>query len=150
MQIKQAVKAGLQHNHTARKKVLARKISRENVTSPVFEHVFTRIYAEHGYGKMAPLTKKDWGMLKTFLVVLQGTGWDRDQIFDLIRRVVEQWKKKLAGKEVTTLQFKKMVLPMRPNIRALLFAKSDILSVLYEDKELQGIKSEKEGEFLPT
>lgn len=64
MRISEALEAGLKHNHTARDKVLARKLSREKVTSPVFEHVFTRVYTEYGYGKMSPLTKKDWGMLK--------------------------------------------------------------------------------------
>ncbi len=149
MNIKQAIVKGLTHNHKARERVVARKMLKKEVTCPTFEHVFTRIFMEHGYGKLPPLTKKDWGMLKTFLVVLQGTGWDRDQIFDLIKRLISQWEEKLAGKEVTTLQFKKMVLPMRPNIRALLWAKTDILAILYEDKKLQGINAERKlGEFI--
>lgn len=149
MKIVDAIEAGLKHNHAAYKRVVARKISRKAVTCPTFEHVFTRIFMEYGYGKLPPLTKKDWGMLKTFLVVLQGTGWDRDQIFDLIKRLISQWKEKLAGKEITTLQFKKMVLPPRPNIRALLFAKTDILAILYEDKKLQGIDTQERRGFSP-
>lgn len=143
------MKAGIQHNHAAKKRVFARKMNKSNVTCPTFEHVFTRHFAEAGYGKLSPLTKKDWGMLKTFLIVLQGTGWDKNQIFDLIKRLINHWKEKLAGKEVTTLQFKKMVLPLRPNIRALLWAKTDILAILYEDKKLQGDDDEDEG-FWPT
>lgn len=150
MKIQEAVTAGLQHNHKAKERVVARKMLKKDVTCPTFEHVFTRYFTEAGYGKLSPLTKKDWGMLKTFLIVLQGTGWDRDQIFDLIKRLISQWEEKLAGKEVTTLQFKKMVLPMRPNIRALLWAKTDVLAILYEDKKLQGISSgREEEEFIP-
>lgn len=149
MKIEEAIQAGLKHNHKAKERVVARKMLKKEVTCPTFEHVFTRVFTEYGFGKLSPLTKKDRGMLKTFLIVLQGTGWGRDQIFDLIKRLVSQWKEKLAGKEITTLQFRKMVLPMRPNIRALLWAKTDILAILYEDKELQGINPKRKlGEFI--
>lgn len=149
MRIQEAVQAGIQHNHKAQKRVLARKMSKKIVDPPLFEHVFSRHFAEAGFGKVPPLIKKDWGMLKTFLIVLQGTGWNKDQIFDLIKRLISQWEEKLAGKEVTTLQFKKIVLPLRPTIRALLWAKTDVLAILYEDKKLQGDDDEDEG-FWPT
>lgn len=150
MKLAKAVTAGLEHNHKARERVFARKRDKPIVTAATFVEMFTRIFSEYGFGKLSPLTKKDWGMTHTFLVVLQGTGWDRDQILDLVNRVVGQWKEKLAGKEVTTLQFKKIVLPLRPNIRALLWAKTDILAILYEDKKLQGVSTGREAEeFLP-
>lgn len=150
MQIKEAVTAGLRHNHKAQEKVLARKMCKKEVTAPTFAHVFSRFYTEAGFGKVPILTKKDWGMLKTFLVVLQGTGWDKDQIFDLIKKIVTRWEEDLAGKEVTTLRFKKIVLPMRPNIRALLWAKTDIIAILYETKKLRNTYEDEEvGGFFP-
>lgn len=127
-----------------------RKMLKPIVTPSLFEHVFTRTYESYGYGELPSLTKKDWGMLKHFLKGMQETKWDKDQIFDLIRRMISRWGELLAGKEVTTLQFKKIVLPMRPNLRALLIAKADILSILYENKKLQeGEEEEGVGEFLP-
>ena len=149
MKIAKAVTAGLEHNHKARERVFARKRNKQIVTATTFVEMFTRLFSEKGYGKLSPLTKKDWAMLKTFLIVLQGTGWDKDQIFDLIKRLISQWEEKLAGKEVLTLQFRKMVLPPRPNIRALLWAKAEILAILYEDKKLQGDDDGDEG-FWPT
>lgn len=46
MRIQEAVAEGLNHNHKAKKRVLARKMSKEIVTCTTFEHVFTRIFSE--------------------------------------------------------------------------------------------------------
>lgn len=151
MQLKNVVEAGLQHNHKAQERILARKLLKQEVTPHTFAHVFNRVYAEMGYGKSPPLSKKDWGMLKHFLASLQKTDWNKDQIIDFIHKYIERWNKDLAGKEVSTLQFKKITLPIRPSVRVLFIAKVDILAILYEDKRLQAFNDE-EGDdgFLPS
>lgn len=95
-----------------------------------FEHVFTAYYAVWGYGTPPLLTKKDWGMLKNFIVSLKEAGWEDEAILNLAILLVEGWPA-IVGKEVQTNRgVCSITLSPQPNLKVFLSCTKDILSLL--------------------
>lgn len=104
------------------------------MTSRLFISIFERHFKEEGFGIPAGLTKKDRGMLNHLIKQLFHKA-DTQEIADIAKNLVLQWGESIAEHEFSTVENKKMVMPTRPNLRAFLYCKNDIISFLSEEKE---------------
>lgn len=104
------------------------------MTSRLFISIFERHFKEEGFGIPAGLTKKDRGMLNHLIKQLS---WftDTEKIAGIAKDLVIRWGKDIAEQEFSTVENKKMTMPTRPNLRAFLYCKNDIISFLSEEKE---------------
>jgi len=104
------------------------------MTSRLFISIFERHFKEEGFGVPAGITKKDQGMLNHLIKQLSQKA-DTQKIADIAKDLVIRWVDDIAEHEFSTVENKKMAMPTRPNLRAFLYCKNDIISFLTEDRK---------------
>ena len=134
MNIKDAILTGKKKAAEARE-VKLEKALLKSMTTCLFIRIFNSRFREACYGIPAGITKKDVGMLKHLINHLS-TELDTQAIANLIGDLIYRWRKDIAGQEFNTVSNKKITMPTRPNLRAFLSCKNDIVSFLTQRKEV--------------
>ena len=127
----EAISQGKLKAFNARTVKLKRRLSKA-ITSRLFISIFERCFKEEGFGIPAGLTKKDLGMLNHLIKYLSEK-MSPLEIADIAKNLVIRWGNRISEHEFITVGNKKMVMPTRPNLRAFLYCKNDILSFLTEE-----------------
>ena len=130
--LKEAIATGKLKAFNARTVKLQRRLSRA-ITSRIFISIFERCFKEEGFGVPAGLTKKDRGMLDHLIKYLSEK-MSPLEIADIAKNLVTRWGNEISEYEFITVGNNKMIMPTRPNLRAFLYCKNDILSFLTEER----------------
>jgi hypothetical protein len=95
--------------------------------------LFNNEFTSAGYGEPLPLAKKTRGMMNGFIKLGRNNGWEDEYFYSIIREIVAHWRD-LQGKEITTLNNKRVVLGDRPSLLEFLICRDYILSAMEEIK----------------
>lgn len=127
----EAISQGKRKAFNARTVKLERRLSKA-ITSRLFLIIFERCFKEEGFGIPAGLTKKDLGMLNHLIKYLSEKMLP-SEIADIAKNLVFRWGTEISEHEFRTVNNKRMIMPTRPNLRAFLYCKTDIVSFLTEE-----------------
>jgi len=133
MNLYDSIRAGKEKYRKAKENKMLKAILRP-VTSTLFIKVFNDQFEKEGFGIPAQITKKDKGMLNHLIKHLSEK-LNTQEIVDIAKNLVGRWNE--IGEHVfTTVGNRKMTMPTRPNLRAFLYCKNDIVSFLTGEEEV--------------
>jgi len=134
MNLKLSIQQGKEKYAKAKETKLKKAILRP-MTVRLFVNIFQTKFESEGYGIPALLTKKDIGMLR-YLIDHLSLNMTSMGIAELAQNLVGRWKKDIAEHVFNTVEGKKLTMPTRPNLRAFLYCKNDIVSFLTGEEEV--------------
>ena len=133
MGVADAVTKGKQTNQTARERYLAKMFNRPVTITGILQF-FSEQLSLNNYGPMAPINKKNKGMIQGFIKFLRNNGFTDLEIYEFVQKCVENWAE-LAEKQFLTDNRKKYNLDTVPNLVDIVICKTQFYNEINTEKE---------------
>lgn len=133
MGVTDAVNKGRETNKTAKQIYLAKQYNRPVSITGVLQFMSEQLKI-YDYGQMAPISKENKNKINGFIKFLRNNGFDDKEIYEFVKKCVENWQEFL-GIDIHTDNRKKYNLDTVPNIIDIIHCKTQFYNELNKEKE---------------
>ena len=133
MNLSEAIQKGKKTHQTAKQIYLAKMFNRPVSITGILQF-FSEQLSLNNYGPMAPINKKNKGMIQGFIKFLRNNGFTDREIYEFVQKCVENWAE-LAEKQFLTDNRKKYNLDTVPNLVDIVICKTQFFNEINTEKE---------------
>lgn len=133
MNLSEAVQKGKQTNQTAKQRYLAKQLHRPVSITGILQF-FSEQLSLNNYGPMAPINKKNKGMINGFIKFLRNNGFTDQEIYEFVQKCVENWPD-ISKEQFFTDNRKKYTLDTVPNLIDIIICKTQMFREINNEKE---------------